>query len=469
MSLRLELSESYPYVFIKGEVGERLRRSLDREFSYYVAGYERTTEYKEGYWDGRETLLYLSRKGDYFIPIGLLARLKKVLDSLGEDYEVVDYAPRVMIGDLDLDWQSDIELRDYQAEAIQELIKRKGGLISLPTGAGKTVVAIGSMVGFSTSTLIVVHKKELLYQWFDNIKKHLGYEPGMVGDGKKEFKEITVAMMQTLGSLIKSKKITSLNFNMIIFDECHRCPAATCFTIAMRSNARIRVGLSATPRRADGADLKIWASVGEICKSVTPVELVDKGYLAKPNFMFLKPKLSMFHTKTKWHEVYVESIVANEDRNGMIVREAERLIKNGDKVYIHVERIDHGEIIESMLAGCEFVCGKDKMDKRKDILDRFQYGNLQCIVSTLLSEGSDVPEMSAIIMAGGLKSVVGTIQKIGRALRVTETKKEATIIDFQDRGKYISNHWMERYNAYYEYYGKYVPKLTNKSSSQRSL
>jgi len=454
--ITLSKGKDYPYVFINGKLPDRVIKTLDDELSYFVEGYERTTAYKNQTWDGRETLLYRTRNRGLFFPNGLLNRVISVLVAFGVKYSIEDKTPMLLSRPLNLKWISNIKLRDYQATAIGKLIANKGGVLSLPTGAGKTVTAIGAIVGYSLPTLIIVHRKDLLYQWRNEIKKHIGYDVGLVGDGNKEFKQITVGMMQSISQMIKKRKIDSLEFQVIIIDEAHRAPADSCYFIAMRCNAPVRIGLSATPRRTDGADLKIWACVGEICMDITPVELIKKGYLAKPTFKFIDVPWTLVRGSRNWHDVYRDGIVTNIERNEIIAKIANKLVLEGHKVYIHVEMVDHGEILEGMIASSEFVYGKDKKKKRDDIIGRFKEGDLRCLISTLLAEGSDIPSITAIIMAGGLKSVVGTIQKIGRVLRVKKDKSEAIIIDFKDNGRFLSDHWQERYASYCEYYGEYV-------------
>ena len=81
---------------------------------------------------------------------------------------------------------------------------------------------------------------------------------------------------------------------------------------------------------------------------------------------------------------------------------------------------------------------------------------MNCLISTLLGEGVDIPAMSAIIMAGGLKTPVGVIQKVGRALRKSPGKEEAVVVDFRDKGAFLARHFQERMDVYREAYGEYV-------------
>ena len=436
----------YPYFFIEGNISSDIIDVLKNELSYYVEGYEYSDRYKTGQWDGKECLLKVSRTGHYYFPAGLVNRVTKVLDSLGVDYDVVE--PEFDVKHLNLQWKGP-ELRPYQEEAVLKAIEKGSGVICLPTGAGKTIVGLKLIHSLDCPTLICVHTKELLYQWYDRVRSILGYTPGLVGDGHKQFKAITIAMIQTAVKLDIPR-----GFNMILIDECHHVPANTFFRVAMRCDAFYRYGLSATPKREDGADLKIFAGVGEICANITAEKLIDQGYLAKPKFVFYDvPAIRL--PRGNWQRAYREGIVVNEVRNTIIAGVVNNLVMDDDlQVYVHVERINHGQILSSMI-DCPFISGKDSTDKRQRVLKAFKQGRLRAMVSTLLGEGVDIPEMDAIVLAHGLKTSIGTIQKIGRALRVRKDKDEAIIVDFIDKGPYIAKHFEQRYKTMKEYYGKY--------------
>ena len=436
-----------PFYFIEGNISDEVVRTLSDELSYYIEGYEYSEKYKKGLWDGRECLLKRSRNGSYYIPCGLVERTIKVLETLGIDYEIVE--PEYEVKHLNLEWHGPDRLRPYQEDVIIKALQKGSGVISLPTGAGKTIIGLKLIHALDCPTLVCVHTKELLYQWVQKVKEILGFTPGVVGDGHKDFRPITVGMIQTL-----TRMDIPEDYNMIIIDECHHIPADTFYRVAMKCNAVYRFGLSATPKREDGADIKIFAGVGEICANITAEQLIDQGYLAKPRFIFYDVP-AMRLPRGNWQRAYKEGIVVNETRNWLIAGVVNDLVLEDDlQVYVHVERINHGQILSSMI-DCPFISGKDSTDRRQRVLRDFETGRLRAMISTLLGEGVDIPAIDAIVLAHGLKTSVGTIQKIGRALRVRPDKKEAIIVDFMDKGPYLSKHFEQRYRTMKEYYGKY--------------
>ena len=126
--------------------------------------------------------------------------------------------------------------------------------------------------------------------------------------------------------------------------------------------------------------------------------------------------------------------------------------------YVHTDRVDHGELLSERIPGSVFLSGKDNSTRRQMVLKNFEEGKIKVLVSTLLKEGVSISTMNAFIAGGGGKSPIGVIQRMGRCLRVAKGKTEAIIVDFRDQGRYLSDHFAERYACYVENFGDYVPK-----------
>lgn len=251
--------------------------------------------------------------------------------------------------------------------------------------------------------------------------------------------------------------------NGVFVSNCHHMPANDVYGVAMLYNSPVRIGLSATPYRTDGREMKIWGAIGDICARITPVDLIKRGYLTEPRFVILDPPYVKMRRVKDWNEAYYDGIVANQYRNQMIVDTARELMKKGHKVYIHVERIEHGEILAIMFDDVPFIHGSSPKTERDETIGRFAGDELNCVISTLLGEGVDIPTMTAIIMAGGLKTPIGVVQKVGRALRKSPGKKEAVIVDFRDNGAFLARHFQERMDIYRETYGEYVDAMTREA------
>lgn len=473
MTVKITKGANYPYCFITGlEKEDKLLsdlavKALEQEMSYYVKNFERTDKYKRGEWDGREVLMGKSRTGSLYFPIGLLNIAVRVLKSHGIDVKIENLPPKTHNREF-FEWKSEKKLYKYQEDAVLSFMEVDnpfacGGVICLPTGSGKTLILCEIIRRFARRTLVIVHTKELLHQWDSVIREVFGIEPAIIGDGSDDdFEVITIATMQTLNGLIKKGKRDLSYFKTLIVDEAHRAPAETIYSIALRCNADVRCGATATPRREDNADLKMYASLGPLVVNITPTELINKGYIAKPTFMFLRSPFNPIRGRD-WHDVRAIGIVANGARNEMIVEEIKKLVAGGHKIYVSVDTLDHGDILEEMVGKegikVRWINGSHKSNYRSEVIREFKSGEVDVIISTLLKEGVDIPEITAYVNAGGGKSEISNIQRVGRALRQSKDgTKNAVIVDFVDGGhKFLSEHWDSRWRIYREFYGELCP------------
>ncbi|AEH25333.1 DEAD/DEAH box helicase [Pyrococcus yayanosii] len=407
-----------------------------------------------GRWDKAESL-YDPYTNTF--PVGLLPRVKKFLNSKGYRVRVKD--ERVVEGvKLNSEWNPKYELRKYQKKAVKKALREKMGVLALPVGSGKTIVGLRIIHELDLSALIIVHTKELLYQWAEKVEDVLGIKAGIVGDNKWKEGPVTVAMIQTL--LSRGTDKLENPYAVVLFDECHRTSAAEKFyQVGMSLSQVYRFGLSATPwRRLRGEEMKIEGVVGPVIYEVRAEDLIDEGFLARPRFEIIEYESKMPALADRYKELYEEAIMENEDRNRAIVEKAVELARAGHRVLVDVRRIDHGELLAKMLRekgiNAEFLSSQSP--NRWEILEKFKEGEVQVLVSTLLKEGVDIPEISAIILAGGGKSDIMTIQTIGRALR-PKAGGEAVIVDVKDTDPLLFTHFLERQKALKQYYGRYYP------------
>lgn len=461
MSLILRRSLARPYYILKGDVDPVIQRAISRILTYMPTDRPKTSvrnaTVQNDAGEFEECLLLRAPTGEWYFPAGVLNRVLALLDSIDYEYEVENDVelPGEVLG---LEWKTDKVLYDYQQRAAEVAYLNGGGTICLPTGAGKSLIALRLIFAFDHRSLIMVHSRELMKQWRANINETFGIDPGMVGGGFKEnWDDVTICSIQTLASRVKRDKVDEidLNYPVLALDECHHVPASDAYTVAMLYNSPVKIGMSATPYRTDGREMKIWGAIGDVCARITPVDLIKMGRLTKPRFVILDPPYIAMRKKSTWNEYYFDGVVANQMRNQMIVDSARSLMKKGHKVYIHVERIEHGDVLAVMFDDVPFIHGSTPKKERDETIERFAGDELNCLVSTLLGEGVDIPAMTAIIMAGGLKTPVGVVQKVGRALRISPGKEEAIIIDFRDKGPFLAQHFQERVDIYRETYGEF--------------
>src|SRR5438067_5007826 len=153
-----------------------------------------------------------------------------------------------------------VEPRPYQQEAIEEWKKAgRCGVVVLPTGAGKSLIAQMAIEQVKRSTLVVVPTIDLMNQWYDLLMSCFQAEVGLIGGGYFETGALTVS---TYASSFRYMERMGNQFGLIIFDECHHLPSGVHQHAAEMSIAPFRLGLTATPERADGEDALLERLIG---------------------------------------------------------------------------------------------------------------------------------------------------------------------------------------------------------------
>ena len=231
--------------------------------------------------------------------------------------------------------------------------------------------------------IVLVHRVELLRQWKEEIENYFGYSPCIIGAGedKEGDNRAIVAMIQTLSARIKKDKDWKIDTGLLVIDECHTCPAKTFYEVSMHIDAQYRLGLSATPTRTDGAELKIFAACGKVAAVVSVEDLVSDGYLTLPVFRMEHLPPVRIPYSASWATVYKQGITLNMDRNIRIAEIAEEYLNKCRQVYVHVSQIDHGRCLTGIVKGAVFVCGSTKSKDREEIIKKFKEGEIRCLVS----------------------------------------------------------------------------------------
>lgn len=424
----------------------------------------------------REGRLYISSK----------AYLKPVLESAGlglpYDREARAYhAPPMMYGRLkglfqahgftveDLVFESDAyklprkprflgELRDYQDEALSSW-RRAGrkGVIVLPTGAGKTVVAIAAMVETGVRSLVVVYTKDHISQWIDAFKRFTD-SPGIVGAFYSEEKRLAPITITTYQTAYRRIGELARLFPMLVFDEAHHIPADRFKQIAQASPAPYRMGLSATIERDDGRHEEVFSLVGGVVYSTDPGELTRRGYLAP--FVIRRVKVDLGRDEKRLYEelkkkyrlhargrsfeklledvrkgdpTAIEAVRINSKMREIVqgseskIREAVRIAgeeaSRGSKVIVFTQYRRQAEEIARRLGALLLHGGVDKQ-ARDAILRRFRsMSSGVLVVTTVGDEGLDIPDANVGILVSGTGSRRQFVQRLGRLLRPGEGKR----------------------------------------------
>jgi superfamily II DNA or RNA helicase len=217
------------------------------------------------------------------------------------------------------------QLRDYQMEAVNDALKSRGGVITAPTGGGKTIIGLAMIAKRKQPAIILVHSLELMHQWADRIHQFLGIRAGQIGGGKYEIGTITVGCVNSV--LTRLDALTPL-FGHVIIDECHRTPCKTFSDCLARFDAMYTLGVSATPKRRDKMERLMFLGIGPLVHAVDAGPLRDSGKVLRPEII---PRKTIFQYSGNISSEYSRAITAlteDPDRNELIahdtVNEAQR-------------------------------------------------------------------------------------------------------------------------------------------------
>lgn len=427
-------------------------------------------------WDGKKKLFNIQTRR---FPVGLLNMVKELLYSNGFDINIIDKRKRI---DTYIKCEADMSVfkpRQYQETAIFVSVFNGNGIVKIATGGGKTAIAGLTINALKKRTIFIVHTRDLLYQAKDSFSKLFpDCEIGQIGDGIIDYKDITVATMQTLavlGGLNKNKnyesrskydedgineeseiteeQIKMSNFHSysntvqcVMMDEVQIVSSQTAYGVRfLFEYANYAFGYSASPWRDDGSDLMIEAAFGKRIIDITASELIKDGYLIKPTIEIHETRYDRSNSPKKYVEIYKRFIVENTMRNIQVSSDAINEWSNGMNTLILVTQIKHGnileEIIKSMGVDVTFISGKSGMKKRKQAIQDMKDGKISLMIATTIADvGLDIPRLECIIEAGAGKSSVTALQRLGRIMRPFKNKTSCKFITYRDNVLYLKEH-----------------------------
>ena len=326
-------------------------------------------------------------------------------------------------------------LRPYQQAALLAAEKRSFGVLEAGTGSGKTVMALAIIAERRQPTLIVVHTKELLYQWKERVQDFLGQTPGLVGDGRFDVQPITVGIVNTA-----RKRVDELvpRFGHLVVDECHRVPAALFTDIVSNFPGHYLLGLSATAFRSDeGLTKLINFYMGDQFHKVDQKELEEAGAIVKPELIRRKTTFE-YHYQGDYQPL-IAALIEDATRNKQIVddvaREARK--KHSGIQLLVSDRVSHCQAFEQelMLQNVTVVLltGQTSAENRASIVKAVQDGEVQVLVATLqlIGEGFDCPGLSNLFLTTPITFEGRLLQVLGRIMRPAKGK-QAKVFDYVD-------------------------------------
>ena len=387
------------------------------------------------------------------LPRGCLDAAQTLLAENGIGCELID--DRFIGNPIDVAFGG--TLRPDQEAAVTAMLHHEVGVLCAPTAFGKTVTAAAMIARRGINTLVLVHRIELLKQWQERLQSFLGVGKGVVGTiggGKaKPTGIIDIAVMQ---SLSRQGEINPLveNYGHVIVDECHHIGAASFDAILKRVKAKYVLGLTATPIRRDGQQPIIFMQCGPTRHTAVKSASAPNDLAVVAHTLHKRIDLP---TDTGIQDVF-RHLAVDPDRTVAIASEIENAYKQGRKVLVLTERIEHLEAIKAALgnkvAALTVLHGWLTKKLRASLiaaLEALPPDAPRVLLATgkLVGEGFDHPPLDTLVLAMPV-SWKGTLQQYaGRLHREHATKTDVRIIDFVDTGHpALLRMWDKRQRGY---------------------
>lgn len=405
-------------------------------------------------------------------PTGLISRVRQWASLRQEPLQETCHEHPLPPTPVELpDW-----LYDHQRKGIQAALDLARGIICAPTGSGKTVLAGHYLRHFPTArALVTVPTLDLLAQTAKSLEECLGEKVGRISGVKHDWQRVTVGVINSLEAHRVSFRPYLQEIDVVVVDECHRSSADRYARVLNECvHAARRIGVSATPYSSRGLDMLMESILGPMLYRVTEEEITALRLIIRPEYIVIPcedPKIlypgvqkdkkgRLFYPtdngKPERLDVYKMSLVENPHRNDMILELVSSFLsapQNGGLLVI-VNHVEHGHRLQALakdkgLAAIPFLHGSSPKAERLESLDLMRANQLPVLIaSSIFNEGTDIPSLRAVILAGGGGSKRVTIQQVGRALRSAPGKTRAIVVDFYDKERfYLASNYRSRTGA----------------------
>jgi superfamily II DNA or RNA helicase len=347
-------------------------------------------------------------------------------------------------------------LRKDQQAAVNAMLNHEVGILCAPTAFGKTVMAAAIIARRQFSTLILVHRTELLQQWQERLSTFLdlsGSSLGLIGGGKKKpTGTIDIAVMQ---SLARREDLAELldRYGQIIVDECHHLSAVSFEALLKQAKVKYVLGLTATPIRRDGHQPIIFMQCGPIRYRALQAENAPVRLEVWPLNMLAPP----IPPESAIQEIF--RILAHDaGRNQRIAEDILAAYREGRKILVLTERTEQLQLLREHLGenltNIFLLHGRLTKKQRSSTLselNELEGSAPRIILATgrLIGEGFDHPPLDTMVLAMPI-SWKGTLQQYaGRLHREHASKQDVRIYDYIEHDNVqLARMWQKRYRGY---------------------
>lgn len=406
------------------------------------------------------------------IPRGLEENLIEKLNQASIEYEIED---QTVIGyPLRVQWKGNLYPR--QQQAVDSLRKHNDGILSASTAFGKTVVGASLIAQIKKSTLILVHTTEILNGWVEELERFLSWDEPLpeykTPTGRKKIRKSHIGVLyagkDTCAGKIDVALISSVSkkenehpflsqYGMVIMDECHHIPSKTYEQVIQKVPARYRYGFSATPKREDGQEPKIFMYFGPIRYRFSARDrAMQQGiqHLVVPRFTSLR---LVNEKEVKIQEAY-QMAIENVRRNDLIVKDIQEAVKKGRTPLVLSRSRRHAQYLYRRLEGVSdqmFLLqgGKtprERSEIRRKMKEVREKESLILIaIDKYIGEGFNYPRLDTLFLTTPFKNDVNVEQYVGRLNRDYAGKENVIVYDYVDSHvRFFQKMYQERLRTY---------------------
>ena len=464
--------------YIKVQCDESVAWELRDAFSFRPPGFQFVPSYKQKLWDGYLRLFNPLNRQMYR---GLAPQVIEWAENHGYTFE---YSGEDLDTSFSLDEAKEfVEKlnpkhlpRDYQMDAFVHAIRSKRRIVLSPTGSGKSLLlylVCNYLLKQGKRGLLIVPRSALveqMYSDFDDYSAKNGKDMDKychrVYSGKDKVSEKPI-VISTWQSLQRLPKEYFQQFDYVICDEVHQAQAKALTDIVGKcTKANYRLGVTGTLSGAKSHEWQLIGLFGQVYKATTSAELMKKKQLAELTIKCLILKYSdeeCQYMKSASYQDEIKYIISNPARNTFVTNLAISMEGNTLLLFNYVE--SHGAILYDMIKSKSkegrkvfFIHGGTNVEDRETIRRIVETEHNAIIVGSVgvLSTGTNIVALDNVIFSSPSKSKIRNLQSIGRGLRVSDTKKSATLYDIADdfswksKENFTLKHFFERVKTYNE-------------------
>ncbi len=388
-----------------------------------------------------------------FLPRGCVTELKDL--ARDAHYDVIKWTDTRSTGEFLLFPPCGFEPREYQSKGAEKIQQNTQGTIVLPCGTGKSLLGVEAIRRIGVTALVIVPTKDIVKQWVEDAREHLGLEPGTIMEGKVKLAPVTIGIIDSIDNKLD---VTELDyFGFVIHDECHRACARKNQRVMSNLRAKWRLGLTATKMREDGMTKLIDWTFGECLLQKSMGYMISHGYLLAPEIIPVETTFNYVHAGLKFREVdYIhKALIDNGERINLIVSIAKKIISESNKTTLLVlaNRVEYCDILCAAMTTqglpAEVVTSHSGKKYREETIAKFKAGDIRVMLATSLAdEGLNVRRLSDIILAFPERARGRTIQRLGRVMRPFESKYPRLWDIVDSKQPMLASRWEARQATY---------------------